>query len=332
MMRTITRRALLAILAASGFAFPEAASTQQQTALKVTVFPGISNLPLFAAQAQGSFRKRGLDVEIVNTRSSEELRTGLGDGRFQIAHAGVDNAVAMAEFSRIDIAVFIGGHGGFGQLIVQPDISALRDLRGRTVVVDAPNTAYALVLHKILQDHGLKRGDYNVNSAGGTASMVDALLKDKANAAAIVSPPFSFRAERGGMKNLGAVKAAIGEPYQFDAGFALRSFARQHAEVMVRYIQAYVEGSRWALNSANQAAATALLAERLQLAPAEAASIYEIISDPFEGIARDAKLDPDGFATTLRLRASIEGQWSGTPPPASKYVDESYYTRALGGL
>jgi ABC-type nitrate/sulfonate/bicarbonate transport system substrate-binding protein len=260
------------------------------------------------------------------------LRTGLAEGRHQIAHAGVDNAVAMADISRIDVAVFIGGHGGFGQLLVQPEISALRDLRGRTVVVDAPNTAYALVLYKILQDHGLKRGDYTVNSAGGTASMVDALLKDKTNAAAIVSPPFSFRAERSGMKNLGAVKIAIGEPYQFDAGFALRSFARIQSDVLVRYIQAYVEGCRWALNPANQAAATALLSERLQLPPADAARIYEIIADPFEGIARDAKLDSDGFATTLKLRASIEGQWSGTPPPASKYVDESYYTRALSGL
>lgn len=296
--------------------------------LKVMVFPGISNLPLLAALAQGYFQKRGLAVEILNTPNSEELRAGLAQGRHQIAHAGVDNAVALAETGKADVAVVIGGHGGFGRLLVQPDIRSLGEVRGRRVVVDAPNTAYALVLYRILQDNGLQRGDYAVNPAGGTASMLAAMLKDKTNAAAIISPPFAYRAEREGLKDLGPVKDAIGA-YQFDAGFVMRPWARANADTLVRYIQAYVEGCRWALDPANKTAAIELLSTRLKLAPIDAERTYQLIVDPKNGIARDARLDLEGFKNTLKLRAEIEGQWGGTTPPADRYVDESYYRRAI---
>ncbi|MBX9776148.1 MAG: ABC transporter substrate-binding protein [Xanthobacteraceae bacterium] len=325
----VTRRAFIGgvMLAASAAAYPVHAAES----IKVMVFPGISNLPLFAAQSQGLFQKRGLTVEVLNTPNSEELRLGLAQGRHQIAHAGVDNAVALAETGKADVAVVVGGHGGFGRLFVQADVQSLAALRGRTVVVDAPNTAYALVLYKMLQDNGLRRGDYTVNPAGGTASMLAALLKDKANAAAIISPPFAFRAEREGLKDLGPVKDAIGA-YQFDAGFVMRPWARANADTLVRYVQAYVEGCRWALDPVNRAAAIGLLSGRLKLSPSDAERTYRLIVDPRNGIERDARLDLDGFRNTLKLRAEIEGQWGGTPPPAERYVDESYYRRALAEL
>jgi ABC-type nitrate/sulfonate/bicarbonate transport system substrate-binding protein len=47
-------------------------------------------------------------------------------------------------------------------LIVQRDIKSYDDLRGKTVVVDAPDTAYALLLYKMLEIKGLKKGDYVV--------------------------------------------------------------------------------------------------------------------------------------------------------------------------
>jgi hypothetical protein len=39
-----------------------------------------------------------------------------------------------------------------------------------------------------------------------------------------------------------------------------------------------------------------------------------------------------GFNNVLKLRAEIEGQWGGTPPPAEKYLDLSYYEKALAGF
>jgi len=57
-----------------------------------------------------------------------------------------------------------------------------------------------------------------------------------------------------------------------------------------------------------------------------------VATDPAEGMAKDAKFDMEGFRNTLKLRAEIEGQWGGNPPPPDKYIDLSYYERALSSI
>ena len=53
---------------------------------------------------------------------------------------------------------------------------------------------------------------------------------------------------------------------------------------------------------------------------------------PGFGLAPDAHFETDGFRTVLALRAEIEGQWGGKPPPPEKYLDLGYYERALKRL
>ena len=97
------------------------------------------------------FAKHGLAIELLNTPNSDVLRDGLAKGDHQIAHAAVDNAVAMVELAKADVAIVSGGDNGFNRIFVQPEINGYGDLRGKTVVVDAPNTAYALLLYKVLR-------------------------------------------------------------------------------------------------------------------------------------------------------------------------------------
>ena len=176
---------LMAAALSAALALPRAAAAAD-TQLTVMVFHGAQNLPLLAAQAQGSFAKRGLAVELKLAPNSQELRNGLAQGRYQIVHTAVDNAVAMAEVAKVDIAVVLGGDDGFNHLFVQPEIGAYQDLRGKAVVVDAPDTAFALQLYKMLKLNGLDKGDYAVRSVGGTVRRLEAMLHDK-TAAAVLS-------------------------------------------------------------------------------------------------------------------------------------------------
>jgi ABC-type nitrate/sulfonate/bicarbonate transport system substrate-binding protein len=308
-----------------------AIQAQAPTPLKVIVFPGLSNFSIFAAQHKGLFAKRGLSIELIDTPNSNAMREGLAKGEYQIAHAGVDNAVAMVELAKSDVVIVTGGDSGFNHIFVQPDIKSYADLRDKTVVVDAPNTAFGLLLYKVLKDNGLKQGDYKVKAVGGTRQRLDAMLKDKADAAAVINPPYAFAAAKAGLKDMGSAARALGA-YQSDGAFVLRSWAKAHSDVLVRYIQAYVEGRRWALDPANKVEATALLAERLKLTPEVAAQSYAVATDAVDGIAKDAKFDMEGFKSVLKLRAEIEGQWGGTPPAPDKYIDLSYYDKAIAGL
>ena len=120
--------------------------------------------------------------------------------------------------------------------------------------------------------------------------------------------------------------------YPVCSGWTRRAWAESHRDTLVRFIRAFARGSDWALDPANKAEAIALLADRLKLAPQVAAQSYAVATDPADGIAKDAKLDMDGFKNVLKLRAEIEGQWGGNPPSPEKYLDLSYYDRALASI
>jgi ABC-type nitrate/sulfonate/bicarbonate transport system substrate-binding protein len=270
-------------------------------------------------------------VEIKIAPSSDEMRNGLAEGRYQIVHGAIDNAVAMAEVAKADIAVVIGGDNGWNELIVQPDIASYADLRGKTVIVDAPNTAYALLLYEMLAQNGLKKGDYIVKVVGATFRRAEAVQQDKSNAASMLNPPFTIRVSRAGLRSLGSAVKAIG-PYQATGGFVMRTWAKANEDTLVKYLQAYVEAVRWTLDPANKSEAIGFLAEQLKLPQDIAAQSYAVAVDAAEGFARDGKLDLEGFRNVLKLRATHLGMWGGNPPAPEKYIDLSYYQKAYAGL
>jgi ABC-type nitrate/sulfonate/bicarbonate transport system substrate-binding protein len=292
--------------------------------LSVMAFPGTQTLPLFAAQAQGCFARRGLAVELKPAPGSEEQRNGLAAGRYQIVHGAADQAVAMVT-AGFDAVVVAGGDNGFNHLFVQPGISALTELRGRTLVADAVDTGWSFVLYEILRRAGLDRGNYAVREVGAPRHRFEAMQTDPAMAAAILNPPFAIRARRAGLKDLGAVVERIG-PYQGTVPYVLRSWAQANQEVLVAYLAASIVGLRWALDPANRAAAIALLAQRLDLPAGIAEETYAVAADAGHGLAPDARLDRAGFATMLQLRAQATG---ATLHPLERYIDLSYQQRAL---
>ena len=142
------------------------------------VFRGVQNLPLFAAHSQGFFADLGLEIDQRVATSSRELRS-IAAGRYHIVHVSVDNAVAMAEIEGLEIAVVIGGDNGWNDLFVQPEITSYRDMRGRTFVVDATDTAFALQLYQMLKLNGVDPSEINVRPIGATRSRLQALISDK---------------------------------------------------------------------------------------------------------------------------------------------------------
>jgi len=302
-----------------------------ETRLTIMVFQGVQNLPFFAAQTKGYFAKRGLEVDIKIAPTSDELRNGLAEGRYQIVHGGVDNGIALAEVAKADIAIIVGGDNGWNQLYVQSDIKSYADLRGKTVIVDAPNTAYALLLYEMLAQNGLTKGDYEIKPLGPTFRRSEAIAKDRTIAASMLNPPFTFHADKAGLHSLGSAVKAMG-PYQATAGFVMRAWAKENEDTLIKYLQAYVEGVRWSLDPANKADAIKFLMDRLRLAEDVATAAYAIATDPADGFAQDGRIDLDGLRNVLRLRAKHLGTWGGTSPPPEKYIDLSYYQKALAGL
>lgn len=319
---TLKHRVIASVAALAATAFAGQASAE--TNLTIMVFQGMQNLPLFAAQSKGFFAKRDLKVDIKIAPNSDELRNGLADGRYQIVHSAADNAVAMVEMAKVDTAIVIGGDNGLNRLFEQPDVKSIADLRGRTVLVDAPNTAYAFQLYEMLRLNGLNKGDYQVKSVGATFKRLDALQQDKSNAASMLNPPFSIRAAKAGLKDMGEAVKVIG-PYQASAGFVLRNWARSNADTLVKYLAAYLEGVRWAMDPKNKAEAIKLYVDGLKLPEDIAAACYDAA---MTGLAKDAAFDIEGFKNVLTLRSR---HTDSGPLSPEKFLDLSYYQKALTG-
>lgn len=300
----------------------------QKDTLRVIVFPCVQNLPSFAAEANGFFSKRDLEIETTFTTSSKQQRDGLGRGDFDIAHSAIDNALAMVDLARQDVVSFVGLDQGFNRLIVQPNIGSYGDLRGKTLGVDAPDTAFALVVYEMLARKGVQRGDYEVKAIGATRFRLEALTAAQIDFA-MLTLPFMLFASQAGLKALDDPRSAIG-PYQSTAGFAKRVWAEENRTVLVRYIAAYIEGLRWVLDPAHRGSALDLLRDRMQMPAAVAEECCRIVLDPSSGFDKDAKLNLAGLAKVLELRAGFTG--GGTAASAERYVDESYYQSALATL
>ncbi|HTS39776.1 MAG TPA: ABC transporter substrate-binding protein [Xanthobacteraceae bacterium] len=314
---------------AIAFALCSGYAAAEPTLVRVNTFPNARSLPFFVGIEKGFFNKHGIKVEVEFTENSKSQRAGLAAGKFELVHSAVDNAVAMIDVAKVDVVIVSGGDSGTNEFIVQSNIKSFADIRGKSVVVDAPNTAYALQAKKILLKNGLKDGtDYKLNPVGNGNYRFKAMVESKDNAAGVMNLPYSAQAIELGMKSLGRTVDMLG-PYQAGGAYVLRSWAKAHSDTLERYIAGYVESLRWVTNRKNRAEAVAMLMEKQKLSQSLAERSYDLMIDPSFGFATDAKFNMAGFKNVLLLRHEVEG---GTLNPPERYIDLTYYQNAMKRL
>ena len=301
--------------------------------VNVIVFPGGFNLPLWAAEKQGFFAQRQLDVKLHLTTSSMEQLSGLIKGEWEIALTGVDNIVAYqegqgeAEIDREpDLFVFMGGDNAFLRFVVQGDIKTYADLKGKTITIDAMTTGFAFVLRKMLAENGIAESDVTWERAGGVMQRWEALKAGK-HTGTLLLTPFDLLAEKVGLRVL--QKASDVFPrYQGIVGATRRSWAQQNPETLTRFIRAYLDALTWLFTPANRGAAVQILVEKVpNMTPELAAATCEIFLTKSGGFEPEARLDMEGFKKVLELRSEY-GKPQKTLTDPAKYIDLSFYEAA----
>jgi ABC-type nitrate/sulfonate/bicarbonate transport system substrate-binding protein len=289
-------------------------------------------LPVVVAEMHGTFGKYGIEVQTENAPNSDVLRANLAAGKGDIACAAVDNAVAMVELAKVDVIIVMGGEGSQNELIAQPGVKSVKDLRGKTLIVDAPNTAYALQMKKIFLLNGMQAGrDYEIKPFGVTPQRLTAMREHREYAGSMLGPPTSILAKREGFVSLGSIQDLIG-PYQGTGSFAQRSWAHEHRDTLVSYLAAYVEAQRWLMAPVNKQQVIEMMMKEMHLSSDVAPETYDLSMNHPGGYETDSRFDLDGFKNVLQLRAEVEDQWEGHPPSPDKYYDPSYYQAALSKL
>jgi ABC-type nitrate/sulfonate/bicarbonate transport system substrate-binding protein len=301
--------------------------------LRVNVFPGGFNWPIFVAVERDLFAREGIAVELQATTGSMAQMTDLAHRNFEIAMTGFDNVVAYVEGQgeapigpQPEFFAFLGSDNSFLSLVAQPDIASAADLRGRTISVDAATTGYAFALFDMLDSAGLQQGDYAVVKMGGMAQRFDDLCRG-GNAATLLSSPYDLLAQRAGLR----VLARLEGPYQGNVGAARRGWASSHPDLVVAYVRSYLEAVNWLYEPANKPEACDILKRHVTaMTPELAAASYPVLLDPKGGFFRDGCVQGEGVRRVLRLRSRYAVERRILSDPA-KYFDLHYWELARKG-
>jgi ABC-type nitrate/sulfonate/bicarbonate transport system substrate-binding protein len=295
--------------------------------LKLLQFRAAYNLPVHAGIETGIFVRHALTVETAYTPGSLYISEALKEGRFDIGHTGADDIIADVEKDdSSDLFLFMGLHSGLFSLIGSPDFTSIDSLGGRSIGVDAKTSGFALVLERMLHARGFTRDDYQLIEVGGWDRRYLALLEGKITAT-LLTEPFVGNALRVGC-NLLARDFEMIAFYQGTCGAASRRWAQRHPDRLVRYIRAYVEATQWCFESRNRQSCLDMLARHNEIDGLAAEHTLDSLLDPEHGLYSKAALNMSGVTAALELRAEL-GYLARPVPPVEKYVDLSYYQKAL---
>jgi ABC-type nitrate/sulfonate/bicarbonate transport system substrate-binding protein len=295
--------------------------------LRLIQFRAAYNLPVQAAVENGIFARHGLEVEAAYTPGSDFLIAALEGGKFEIGHPAADDVVAAVEGKAdCDLFLFMGLHSGLLSLVAGPEYGDVETLREQTLGVDSRNTGFVFLLEKFLRSRGFSPEDYRLAEIGGWEFRYRALLEKKI-AATLLTSPYTEDAVESGCHLL-ARDREIQPVYQATCGAARRAWARDQEALLVSYLKAYLEATRWCFDPANRDGCLRLLRKHMGLDEKRSAIALAVILDRQHGLYSDAALNIPGLTAVLELRAEM-GRLAAPLPAVDRYIDLSYYRKAV---
>jgi len=235
-------------------------------------YPSLSSsvVYLIIAQKEAFFREEGLNVELLSIRGEIAIRTALAGEIDFFTNAGSALAAAVRGIP-VKILTLIQDRPGW-DLIAQPNIKSISQLRGGTVAIMSPEGSLAVVTREILRKNGVDPAkDANLVVMGGDDVRYPA-LKGRAIQATLLNTVASLRAQKEGFLKL----ASAGDYISFiQSGLATtEDKLKQQSPKIARFIRAGLKGLNFFF--AKREAAIRHLMEAVRMKDKELASaIYD---------------------------------------------------------
>jgi ABC-type nitrate/sulfonate/bicarbonate transport system substrate-binding protein len=308
--------------------------TTYRGTIRLEIFPGGGNLPIWIGQDKGWFAEAGLDVTVSLTSGSAQQLPNLIGGHCDLVLTLIDNVVAYREQQReipVNATDLIGlmtiDTASLPTLIALPEVKNYQDLRGLTLSLDAMTTGYAFLLFEMLERGGLSPGDYRVESVGGALQRFEALQR-RAHAGALFNSPFEAMLVEKGFTALDAASNAI-DRYQGMTLAGRGAWIRQRKAEVVAFCSVIISAIDWLYESRNRDEALGILAAHVRDTPEAIEAAYSLLTDPKFGMYRKGTVDVIGISRVLAMRSKYGRPKKNLTDPYS-YYDPSYLEAALG--
>ena len=200
-----------------------------------------TNAPMWVGIESGLFKKKGLDVAMLQLRGGPVLMATLASNSVQVVYPASSSAInAISAGMKINCMAFpinrIARH-----LMTRKEIKSLEELRGKTFGVQSIGGGFWLQTMLLLDHLNIDADKYQlkIRVMGDTATITQALITGQVDAAVL---PYSFSevAKRAGYHSLadaGELKGAL----QLTGLCAQREFILRSRDVALRLIQGMVE-------------------------------------------------------------------------------------------
>jgi ABC-type nitrate/sulfonate/bicarbonate transport system substrate-binding protein len=199
---------------------------------------------LIIAQKEGYLKEEGLDVQLLSIRGEIAIRTVLAGEVDFFTNAGSALAAAVRAVPVKIVTIFQDKPAW--DLIAQPEIKSISQLRGKTIAIMSPEGSLAIVAREILRRNGIDPAkDVNLVVMGGDSIRFPA-LQTRSIQATLFNTGMSIQAQREGFTKLAA---ASDYASLIEGGLATANDKiKQSPEKIFRFIRAAVKGISYFAN------------------------------------------------------------------------------------
>jgi NitT/TauT family transport system substrate-binding protein len=187
----------------------------------------------------GFFEKNGLKVEMVLIRSGTTHAQALVAGGTQISQLAGPTALA-AGVAGADLT-FVAMVLNTAPFIIYGNVARLEELKGKAIGVTRYGSTTDIAARFALRKVGLQPDkEVAIIQLEDYPGMLGSLKAGRI-AAAVLAPPFTDYAQKTGYKEIANV-ASMGLEFPFSGLAAKKTYVRDNAALVQRFLRAYVEG------------------------------------------------------------------------------------------
>jgi len=253
----------------------------------------ISEVPFKVAQLKGFYREEGLDVEMILIRGAVGAPALISGS---VDYTSSSGAVIAAGVRGLKMKlIFIVASKPAFDLVAQPQIQTIPQLKGKIVGLSSRGGAVDLLTQAMLKRHGLNPSTDVVSMVVGSQEELMIALRTGRIAAALLSPPRQFMLYRDGFKQLGYSGDYMPTYPTGGIGATDDKIGKEPGEVSA-FVRASLKGMKY--YQQNPVEATHILANFLTIKdPTLAAQVYA---------AHAARLAPNGYEDDSWANGAIE--------------------------
>jgi NitT/TauT family transport system substrate-binding protein len=270
---------------------------------------------LWIADAKGFFAESNLKVETVTTPSAAAVMQQIIAGSIQIGTAGLTSPMRAIDQGIAVAVLAIETQAPPYSLWSKPALKTMADLRGKTIVVGGAKDITRTYLERMLAPGGVPKDNYDLIYAGSAAARFSALSAGAVDAA-LLNPPFNFKAQAAGFTNLGNLTDTVQMPF---TGYVVATaWAKAHKPQLTAFATGIAKGVDWFNNEANRAEAIDILQKVSKADRDDVAATYDLYRK-LQVFPRKGVMAGSQIASIIKALQEV-GELDG-PPDIARFID-----------